>query len=912
MYGMETSRQRVIPIGLLVLIPVLANLFPLVTDWSADPRYYVSGLSVGPQDSLLPGLPGWLDPHAGLTMQSLGGLAARNWLSGVIPWWNPYSGLGLPLVAEMQPAAFFLPFVLLLSLEDGLILQKMALQVLAGLATYALLRRLGLTRAAALLGGICYQVNGTFAWFADAPITPIAFLPLFLLGLEHALHAARTGRAGGWAAIGAAIGYSLYAGFPETAYLNGLLALAWATVRWATEAAGVRLAFLRKVAAGGVSGLLVAAPLLLPFAQFMAVADESARLDFNRIGLLRPGLAAYLLPYIFGPVAHFQNIDPTGLLIYIGGMLGGYVGVPLAFLVLVGLLAPRRERALRLLLAGWIAVHLARTAMVPGITQLVGSIPLMDVTAVFRYSPPSWEMAAIILAAFALDAWQRQGRLGWQAIGLPLLAVLLALGLALAAASGIVAALWRVSLAYRPWPLLSLGWAALTLASLVWLLRLGPARGLRPLAALLVLDAMVMFGLPLLAGTRNHALDTGAVAFLQRNLGLQRFYTLAPLAPNYGAHYGVASINHSYQPIPRSWVAHVKDKLDPAIHPAIFAGNTPAFDADGQTRLEAFQRRQAAYAADGVRYVLAFSGQNPLAEQQPALRFGGARPADALPIPLGGVLDGTLPSTLPNAGDLVAVDVVVGTFHGAADGDLVLRLCAAADCVEGRRRLAELADNLPARIPLERPLSVAVDQALRIALFQDGATRPAAIWVWRPPVTGLPGAGQRGWLGDPAAGLLPTLSLAYATTAGPAPAPVYRGPVVDIFELPDAAPYFEVVGGPCRLRITSREMLTADCDAPARLIRREFAYDGWSASVNGQPRAVRPVDGLFQSIDLPAGGSEVRFAFAPPHIRWTLLPFILGLAGCAAGRTRDRALRPTGRVEPPAEGRRPAAPAPSF
>ena len=35
-----------------------------------------------------------------------------------------------------------------------------------------------------------------------------------------------------------------------------------------------------------------------------------------------------------------------------------------------------------------------------------------------------------------------------------------------------------------------------------------------------------------------------------------------------------------------------------------------------------------------------------------------------------------------------------------------------------------LADNLPARIPLERPLSVAVDQALRITLFQDGATQP--------------------------------------------------------------------------------------------------------------------------------------------------------------------------------------------
>lgn len=896
----ETPRHRVVPIAILVSVPPLANLFPLATGWSADPRYFISGLSVGPPNSLLPGLPGWLDPHAGLTMQSLGGLAARDWLSGTIPWWNPYSGLGLPLAAEMQPGAFFLPFVLLLRLGNGLILQKIPLQVLAGLATHALLRKLGLTRSAALLGAICYQLNGTFAWFADAPITPIAFLPLFLLGIEHALDAARTGRAGGWAAIGVAVGYSLYAGFPETAYLNGLFALAWAGLRWAelgwaTGARGVRLAFVRKVAAGGLSGLLAAAPLLLPFAQFLAVADQSARLDFNRIGLLPPGLAAYLLPYLFGPIAYFQAIDPTGLLLYIWGMLGGYAGVPLAFLALVGVAAPRRERALRLLLAGWIAVNLARTAMVPGITQMVGTIPLMHVTAVFRYAPPSWELAAIILAAFTLDGWQRHGALDRRAIGVSVLAVLVALGLALAAASGIVAGLWRVSLAYRPWPLLSLGWAAATLATLAWLLRQEPARGLRPLAVLLVLDAGLMFGVPLLSGTRNHALDTGAVAFLRRNLGLQRFYTLGPFTPNYGAYYGVASINHNYQPIPEAWVAHVKARLDPAVHAPIFTGNSPVLDAGGQTRPNAFQRRRAAYAADTVRYVLAAAGQNPLAEQQPALRFGKARAADALPIPLGGVLDGTLPSTLPNTGMLVAVEIVVGTHRGAADGDLVLRLCSATDCAEGRRALAELADTQPARFALETPLSVTVDQPLRISLRQEGATRPAAIWVWRPAGTGAPGAGQPGWLGDPAAGLLPTLSLFYAAAAAaPPPDPVYHGPVVDIFELPDAAPYLEAQGGPCRLDIASREALRADCEAPATLIRREFAYDGWRATVNGRTAAVRPVEGLFQSTDLPAGESEVRFAFAPPHIGWTLLPFVLGLAGCLAGRTRGPARRHAG------------------
>ena len=285
-----------------------------------------------------------------------------------------------------------------------------------------------------------------------------------------------------------------------------------------------------------------------------------------------------------------------------------------------------------------------------------------------------------------------------------------------------------------------------------------------------------------------------------------------------------------------------------------------------------------------------------MAEPKPALGFGGAPPADALPIPLGGLLEGVLPSTLPHTGAVVAVEIMVGTYYGAADGDLVLRLCSTGTCVEGRRALAEVADNQQARIVLEEPLPVTVDQPLRLSLRQDGATRPAAIWVWRPPVTGLALAGSRGWLGDPAAGLLPTLSLSYATHGEPAAAPVYRGPVVEIFELPDAAPYLEAEGGPCRLQIASREALRADCDAAATLIRREFTYDGWRATVNGRATAVRPVDGLFQSIDLPAGESEIRFAFAPPHIGWTLLPFVLGLAGCVAGRTRGQARRPAERV----------------
>ncbi len=71
----------------------------------------------------------------------------------------------MPLAAAMQPGAFFLPFIMLLGLFDGLVLLKISMQVIAGIATYGLLRTLGLGRWASCLGGVLFQLSGIFAFF---------------------------------------------------------------------------------------------------------------------------------------------------------------------------------------------------------------------------------------------------------------------------------------------------------------------------------------------------------------------------------------------------------------------------------------------------------------------------------------------------------------------------------------------------------------------------------------------------------------------------------------------------------------------------------------------------------------------------------------------------------------------------
>src|ERR1700733_5482198 len=92
-----TSRAWLILV--LVLLPVIVHV-PALFNWiSVNPIYWESGLaSTTPEQSaLLRGFPGWVDGNAGVTTQALGKLAAEDWLHGTVPWWNPYSGVGLPL-----------------------------------------------------------------------------------------------------------------------------------------------------------------------------------------------------------------------------------------------------------------------------------------------------------------------------------------------------------------------------------------------------------------------------------------------------------------------------------------------------------------------------------------------------------------------------------------------------------------------------------------------------------------------------------------------------------------------------------------------------------------------------------------------------------------------------------------------
>ena len=700
--------------------------------WSADPLYYVASVAFDQGAAVMRGVP-YIDPNNGATTQALGHLAASDWLRGIVPWWNPYSGVGLPLAGEYQPAAFF-PLTLLLLLPRGMAWMQVALEILAGWGTYALLRRLGVGRLAATTGALLFAFNGTLAWFSHAPAGPVPFLPWLLYAIERARARAAEGLPGGWRLVAVAMGMSLLAGFPETAYLDGLFALAWTIVRGFQLPAPRRIPFALRVAAGGLAGVALAAPQILAFVQYLPLAHVGPHGDFAHWSL--PSAAAIpslLAPYAFGPIFGFHDQWP--LLMNVWGSVGGYATLLLIAAAALGL-ATRRE-ALGVLLAAWIALALAKTFGIEPAVALWNWVPGIPVTAFFRYAQPSWELALVILAAWGVDGIaQGATRRGAWAFSAAFAIACAAAGLAFGAH------LWphlALSVASRNFALISAFWAVATMSAFLVACRLSRARAALGVAILLVADSMLMFVLPAFSNTRGGRIDLPAIAFLRENLGLQRFFSLGPINANYGAYFGIASINHNYLPLSQRWGQYVKARLDTANDDVtVFDGRR---SGGPDNAAEQLRRNVPAYEEVGVKYVVVSGNEDPF-----------------------------------------------GVLRGAPDA---------------------------------------------------------------PPV-------KR----------------------------VYADVVMGIYELPDPKPYFGIAGPACEVLPADRTRVSVRCEGASTLIRRELFHPGWTATVNGRAAEISEHEGLFQALALPAGASEVRFSFAPPHVAWAWLAAAIAAAALATGGIR--------------------------
>ena len=604
------------PVTIAVLV-MLANVLALSGAVDTNPLLLHSGLGVGMRPGLLPGFPS-IDPNDGFTLQALGHLAASAWLSGKVPWWNPFEGLGAPLAGEMQSAALFLPAILL-NVGQGVLYFHVLLELVAGLATYLLLRRLGVGELAALVGGVAFALNGTFAWLGNAAASPICFLPVTLWGLELIRsHPARGSRLG-WAVVAVGVAGSIYAGFPETTAIDTLLVGLWTLLRLPGLDRPQMGRYLALSAGGALLGLLLAAPLIDAFLSYLPHANVGGHAGgFGTAYLSRSAVAMLLMPYVFGPIFGFYTFDHSGALGAIWGNIGGYTTaglVALASMAVWSAILSGRQRWLRLGLTAWVALAWAKTFGVPVVNQLVAHLPGFSGVAFYRYAPPSWEMALVVLAALGLDDLAR-GHLSlgvaWRATGSSLLFLLIALGAAAHELARIHGAP-HLSLWAGASLLLALGLIVLVGLAAAYPERLrssGRLGGPAAVAVAVVAEAVALFFLPQLSAPRGGRVDLAPVRYLAAHLGGHRFFTLGPLAPNYGSYFGLPELNVNDLPIPSAFATFVITHLDPNVNPVIFTGGTQS-SPTGPSPEQSLLRDLAGYRLAGVAYVVTAPGPLP-------------------------------------------------------------------------------------------------------------------------------------------------------------------------------------------------------------------------------------------------------------------------------------------------------------
>ncbi|MBC8727900.1 hypothetical protein F6X39_06090 [Paraburkholderia sp. UCT2] len=584
-------RQFAICVAIVILAPLLVKAPLLFGILISDPVALYTGIATNVLPGPFGGFPPMptIDPNIAFTSHALGYRAALDVLSGHLPWWNHYEGVGAPLAGEMQAAALS-PLNVLLALPNGQLYMHLSLQIIAGLSTLALLRKLGCAPLAALAGALAFEFNGTFAWLANAIVNPVPFLPMVLLGVENLRERVAEGRRGNAAWIVVGIAASLYAGFPEVAYLNGLLIVVWTLVRAASLPGAQRLRFVMHVAVGGLVGLAISAPIVLAFFDYLPLSETGGHAGdgFATVYMQRSTVLGTWMPYAFGGIFQLPGIEGFW------GAIGGYAGIALSVLAVYGMFGTRL-RGLRIALAIWVVVTLGMTYGVPGIHKLVRVIPGLKYAAFFRYFPPSWELALCVLSALALTD-----------IGLQPRPVRLKLAVVATALACLLSLIPMIQHNVVPTGMIAHGGAAFGLAILFALAVIAwrteairsPAAAL---AAVLIVESVVNFLVPTLSHPRHSTVHLAGVRYLQDNLGLNRFATFGPIAPNYGSYFGIASINYNDLPAPTDWTRYINAHLDSNQEPI---PGVSRHDPNGPSAADSLVANISAYARIGVRYAV--------------------------------------------------------------------------------------------------------------------------------------------------------------------------------------------------------------------------------------------------------------------------------------------------------------------
>jgi hypothetical protein len=258
-------------------------------------RGYVEYDANGPNHRLMSDVVTAFHPYYALTRAALD--------RGEWPLWNPLEYSGMPLLANCQSSVFYPPRLLHAFLDVRVattffIILKLWL---CGMMAYACARGMRLTRGAARFFSVAWMLASYNLIWANWSLPDVsAWVPMLFLGIELVL-GGRYRR--GFFATAAGGTLIFLGGHPETALTMCLGLGLYFALRLALDGRrGRRLWAPVAVAAGAaLSSLLVCAPVLLPFIEYLLNSHTFFSRTENLQNVLPPGAALCLwLPRFFG------------------------------------------------------------------------------------------------------------------------------------------------------------------------------------------------------------------------------------------------------------------------------------------------------------------------------------------------------------------------------------------------------------------------------------------------------------------------------------------------------------------------------------------------------------------------------------------------------------------------------------
>ncbi len=237
-------------------------------------------------------------------------------LAGHLPLWNPYSLAGAPFIATQQSAVFYPINLLLLAVpfERTFVWSAILRLWTAGMLTFLLARRVGLSPLPALIPAFAFMLSGFLVVGIGHPHTGVAiWLPGIALAAEVALAAhIRAAVLRSIALVALLVGIQFTGGHIETSADILFGCTLYTLIRWhqlgwwRAGALGARLRPLLAYGAGIVLGTGIGAVQLLPFLEWLPLSEEAGnRAAGAGFVLFDPGFWKQLLLL---PLFVFPNI----------------------------------------------------------------------------------------------------------------------------------------------------------------------------------------------------------------------------------------------------------------------------------------------------------------------------------------------------------------------------------------------------------------------------------------------------------------------------------------------------------------------------------------------------------------------------------------------------------------------------